>query len=264
MTSENTNPEIKACVALARMKLLDAETLGQLIDNRTAEALASTAEISMRREIETDLWDRASNAKQREYHFTSQTDNEHVDSAIDTLTRWNRLDKDSPERPYKFVICSPGGSVIHGMKLYNVLKGIATNRPVITVASGLCASMGTIIHQAGSLRVIEPGCSYLIHDVSGESFGSIGNMQDTMEYMNKLNTVLHTALAEKSRLSLAEVAELSKRRDSWHMADETLAMGFADVIDFSINAHVGMPIPQIEEQAPLKKTRARKALEVKS
>lgn len=257
----------KLALVESKVAAIDAERVGQLIDNRTAEALAITAEISAKREIDTNEWEHVSNSRVREYHFTSDVSGTSTDHAMDTLTRWNRLDKDQPERPYKFVICSPGGSVIHGMKLYNVIKGIATKRPMITVASGLCASMGTIIHQAGNLRVIEPGCSYLIHDVSGESFGTIGSMQDTVDWMNKLNHSLHVALAEQSKLSVEEVAALSKRRDAWFMPEEILSMGLADVIEFSLNVYAGMSIPEVVEAVkitPIKKSRARKDVEAKS
>lgn len=264
MSKADPTPEelnMKLQLAASKIAAIDAERDGQLIDNRTAEALAVTAEISAKREVDTSKWEHVSNSRVREYHFTSDVNANSVDHAMDTLTRWNRLDEDQPDRAYKFVICSPGGSVIYGMKLYNVLKGIATKRPVITVASGICASMGTIIHQAGNLRVIEPGCSYLIHDVSGESFGSIGSMEDTMAWMSKLNHSLHVALAEQSKLTIDEIASLSKRRDAWFMPDEVLSMGLADVIEFSLNACAGMPIPDVVLLKPaiLTKTRARKA-----
>lgn len=259
--------DAKAHVTASKIRYIEAQTHGQLIDNRTAEALAITAEISAAREIDSRKWEDVGASRVREYHFTSQVDGDSVDRAIDVLSRWQRLDADDPTRPYKFVICSPGGAVVYGMKLYSTLKAIASKRPVITVASGLCASMATIIHQAGTLRVIEPGCSYLIHDVSGESFGSVGSMQDTMDWMNKLNHALHVMLAEKASISLDEIAALGKRRDGWFMPEEIVAYGLADVIGFALDAHVGMPVPEVvkavEWTTPPKRTRARKAVEVK-
>lgn len=124
--------------------------------------------------------------------------------------------------------------MISGMKLYSTLKSIAATRTIVTVASGICASMATVIHQAGTQRLVEPGCSYMIHDVSGEVFGSIGNMQDQMDWLNKLNHQLHRALAEHSNLSIDEIAELSKRRDSWYMSEEVVEMGLADRIGYAI------------------------------
>lgn len=209
----------------------EAQTIGQEIDNRTAAALAASAEIALGRENLKEQWDAASNGRNRTYHFTDAVTTESVESAVDVFTRWNRLDGDNG-KAYRFVICSPGGNVISGMKLYSTLASIAAKRPLITVASGICASMATVIHQAGSKRIIEPGCSYMIHDVSGEMFGSITSMQDTMDWLKKLNAQLHVLLAEKSKLSVEKVAELGSRRDAWYMPDEVVEMGFADEIGY--------------------------------
>lgn len=216
----------------AQANYFNVQAEGQAIDNRTAAALARSAEIALDREQLKELWESASNGRNRVYHFTDSVTADTVEFAVDVLNRWHRIDGDDG-REYRFVICSNGGNVIHGMKLYSTLKAIAQSRPVITIASGICASMATVIHQAGTIRVIEPGCSYMIHDVSGEMGGSIANMQDQMEWMNKLNHHLHVALAEKAKIPLEKIAELSKRRDSWYMPDEVLELGLADEIGYA-------------------------------
>lgn len=208
-----------------------AQTDGQVIDNVTARALADSAILALGRENLKEQWEGASNGRNRSYHFTDNIGGDTVEAAVDVLNRWQRIDKDN-QNPWRFVICSGGGNVIHGMKLYSTLRAIAEKRPLITVASGICASMATVIHQTGTLRLIEPGCSYMIHDVSGEVFGSITNMQDTMDWLNKLNSQLHKCLAEKAKLSVAEIAELAKRRDSWYMPEEVVEMGLADEIGY--------------------------------
>lgn len=215
----------------AQAEYFKAQTAGQLIDNDTARALSVSAEIALKRELLKEEWDAASNGRNRSYHFTDSITNDTVEAAVDVLNRWQRVDKDN-DNPWRFVILSGGGNVIAGMKLYSTLKAIAAKRPIITVASGICASMATVIHQAGTTRLIEPGCSYMIHDVSGEVFGSITNMQDTMDWLNKLNSQLHRCLAEKSTMTVEEIAELAKRRDSWFMPDEVVAMGLADSVGY--------------------------------
>lgn len=218
--------------AMAEARFYDAQTRGQEIDNDTAAALATSARIALARESLKERWDAASNGRNRSYHFTDNVTSDTVEAAVDVFNRWQRLDGDDG-RPYRFVICSGGGNVISGMKLYSTLKAIATKRPLITVASGICASMATVLHQTGTRRVIEPGCSYMIHDVSGEVFGSIGNMQDTMKWLEKLNHQLHVCLAEKSSLTAAAIAELAKRQDSWYMPEEVVELGLADEIGYA-------------------------------
>lgn len=224
--------EAQAAKAYAEAEYFKAKTLGQQVDTETAQALSTSARIAVGREQLKEQWDAASNGRNRAYHFTDGVGSDTVEAAVDILNRWQRLDVDNQD-PYRFVICSPGGSVVAGMKLYSTLKAIAAKRPVITIASGVCASMATIIHQAGTERVIEPGCSYMIHDVSGEVMGSLANMQDTMDWLAKLNSELHKHLAEKSHMSIDEIAALSKRRDSWYMPAEVVEMGLADRVGYA-------------------------------
>lgn len=218
--------------AEAEAEYFRAKTVGQEIDNRTADALAHSADIALGRERLKEKWDAASNGRNRSYHFTDTVTTDTVEAAVDILNRWQRLDEGNHD-PYRFIICSPGGSVIAGMKLYSTLAAIAATRPLITVASGLCASMATVIHQTGTERVIEPGCSYMIHDVSGEVMGKLADMQDTMDWLAKLNNTLHVHLAERSKLPVEEIAALSKRRDSWFMPEEIIEMGLADRIGYA-------------------------------
>lgn len=224
--------EAEAAYRLAQAEHFRAQTLGQLIDNETAASLAASAKIAHSREELKERWESASNGRNRVFHFTDNVTGDSVEQAVDVLNRWQRLDK-GDERPWRFVICSPGGTVVHGMKLYSTLKSIGRTRPVITIATGICASMATVIHQAGTTRLIEPGCSYMIHDVSGEMFGTLSNMQDQMDWLNKLNHQLHVALAEHANLSIEEIAALSKRRDSWFMPSEIVEMGLADAIGYA-------------------------------
>lgn len=219
---------------LAKARYYEAQADGQLIDNETAGALATSAKIATHREEMKEVWEGASNGRNRAYHFTDVVDGDNVDRAVDVLNRWQRLDAGHPERPWRFIICSGGGSVTAGMKLYATLKSVAAQRPLITVASGFCASMATVIHQTGTLRLIEPGCSYMIHDVSGNVDGALGNMQDTMKWLEKLNHQLHIALAEKSVKTIEEIAEMSRRQDSWFMPEEVVEAGFADRIGYAM------------------------------
>lgn len=216
----------------AEAAFFQAKTAGQAIDNRTAEALAVSAGIALDRETLKTQWDAASNGRNRVYHFTDAINTDTVEAAVDVFNRWQRIDRENSDE-YRLILCSGGGSVVAGMKLYSTLKAIASKRELITVASGVCASMATVIHQAGSFRVIEPGCSYMIHDVSSDGIGgSLTNMQDTMEWLGKLNSNLHEHLAEKSHKTVEEIAEMSKRRDSWYMPAEVVEMGFADTIGY--------------------------------
>ena len=60
---------------------------------------------------------------------------------------------------------SPGGSVFHGMAVYNYLKGLK-GVEVITYNFGTVDSIGVIMYCAGSKRVSVPHARFLLHLVS--------------------------------------------------------------------------------------------------
>lgn len=218
----------------AEAEYFKAQTAGQRIDNTVAEALAESAKIALQRELRKEVWDDASDSRHRVYQLVDDIDSASVGAALDVLTRWERIDADNPDREWVFVICSSGGNVVAGIKLYALLKSLSAKRKITTVASGMCASMATVIHQAGTHRVIEPGTSYLLHDVSGGMQGNISNMQDTMAWLKMINHRLHIALAEKSKKSIEEIEKLCERRDAWFMAEDVVEMGLADSIGYAL------------------------------
>ena len=62
------------------------------------------------------------------------------------------------------MLSSPGGSVFHGLSIYNLLRG--TPIEVITYNFGTVDSIGVVIFCAGAKRVTVPHSRFLIHGVS--------------------------------------------------------------------------------------------------
>jgi ATP-dependent Clp protease, protease subunit len=62
------------------------------------------------------------------------------------------------------MISSPGGSVFHGLSIYNYLKGAPV--AVDTYNFGSVDSIGVIIYCAGDRRVCVPNARFLLHGVS--------------------------------------------------------------------------------------------------
>ncbi len=229
LESLKTKAEIRKLEAEAAYAEAQAEA--QTHDAALAKTLSETALISLRNEERRYNSGLAGDLNNRVYRFDDEVDEDSVNSAIETLSRWTRLDAAAnDDRPYKFVICSGGGSVVHGMKLYSCLKSIGQYREVITIGSGIVASMATVLLQAGTTRVIEPGTSFLLHEVSGGSVGKINDIKDTLAWFDQLNIMLNKILAERSKLDFEEVATLTSRKDVWLQPEEVIDKGFADRI----------------------------------
>lgn len=230
MTKELTDP----LYVIAKTRLVEAQIDGQLSDNRLADALADTAGIAAERESLKNKWELAGAAYHRIYYLTGEIGEKSMGSMIDTLSRWDRMDDGLPDREYRLVICSPGGDVVHGFQAYSFLKGLAERRTLTITAAGLCASMATILHQAASegRRVIEPGCSYLIHEVSGGVGGRSDAIKDTAEWMQTLNQTMREIFAERSHIEAEEFEARINRRETFLTPEQVLEWGLADEIRY--------------------------------
>lgn len=225
LNEEKTKAEIRKLVAEATYA--EAQAVAQTYDAELAKTLADTALINYKNEERRYSSGLAGDLNNRVYRFDDEVDEDSVGSAVETLSRWHRLDGDD-NRPYRFVISSGGGSVVYGMKLFSTLKSIGLTRPVITIASGICASMATVLLQGGTERLIEPGTSFLLHEVSGGAMGKIGDLKDTMNWFSQLNQMLNQILADRSHLSVEEVETLTTRKDCWMQPEEVVEKGLAD------------------------------------
>lgn len=67
------------------------------------------------------------------------------------------------------LLSTPGGSVFHGLSIYNYLKGLPIDN-VITHNFGSVDSIGVVIYCAGKERLSSPQARFLIHGVSA-NFG---------------------------------------------------------------------------------------------
>lgn len=217
-------------------RYFDEQSEGQRIDNELARHILKAGEFASHRETRKFQWEAAADQYHRVYHLNSDIDDTSVSHAISTLSRWHRMDTAMGEHgEYRVVICSPGGYISVGMKLYAFLKNLGLDRNIITIASGFCASMATIIHQAGTERWIDSGTSYLIHDPSGYAGGTIGDIEDTKAWMDQLKQQGHIILAERSKLTAEEIGERCKRRDWWMLSDEVVELGFADKVTSEVH-----------------------------
>lgn len=63
------------------------------------------------------------------------------------------------------LISTPGGSVFHGISLYNYLKGLPLEK-ITTHNFGSVDSIGVVVYSAGDERISSPQARFLLHGVS--------------------------------------------------------------------------------------------------
>ena len=130
----------------------------------------------------------------------------------------------------KMFINSPGGSVIDGLAIYDVMNFVEPD--VATYCMGMCASMGSILVSSGAKgkRFILPNGSVMIHQVSSAT-GRVQNadLQIAAKESQKIQNTLYNILATNTGKSFEEI-ERDADRDHWFTAQEAVDYGLIDKI----------------------------------
>jgi ATP-dependent Clp endopeptidase proteolytic subunit ClpP len=171
--------------------------------------------------------DRAADARAAHiYTFYSSVDADTVQQCMSELGTWSRRD---PGSELTVIFNSPGGSVLDGLALFDYLRQLRSlGHPVTTMALGRAASMGAVLLQAGSNRVMGRNAFLLIHEVSHQSVGKVSEMEDGVGFTKRLQQRLLAILAERSTLTEREINRRWSRKDWWLDAEEAVAVGLAD------------------------------------
>lgn len=195
---------------------------------RKESALALEAELRIA-ELQTAARDDASSAnRRRAYPFMTEVKEGSVRTCIATLDAWHSRD---PGEDVSITFNSPGGSVVDGLALYDHIADMrASGTNVTTIARGGVYSMGAVLLQAGTERVIGANATMLIHELGGGLIGSYGEMQDRQEWHDLLMERLVVILAERSTLTVKQTKAKMKRKDWFLNAEQVVEFGFADRI----------------------------------
>lgn len=139
------------------------------------------------------------------------------------------LSAEDPERDLYLYINSPGGSVTAGMAIYDTMQFIPND--VVTVATGLAASMGQFLLSSGSpgKRFATPHARILMHQPSGGIGGTESDVRIQADLIQQMKQVMAELTAEQTGQSVDTILA-DNARDKWFTAEEGLEYGFFDKI----------------------------------
>lgn len=138
---------------------------------------------------------------------------------------------DKPHAPVLILINSPGGYVIPGLDMFDlIMEYRAKGWEINTKVTGMAMSMAGVILQAGARREMTPRSTFMLHEVASYAEGKTSDIEDQLEFTKKLQLHCSAILAERSHLTVEEVDQLWKRRDIFMTAEQTLEKGFIDGI----------------------------------
>ena len=167
----------------------------------------------------------------RTYTLQGPVDRESIGDCLETLSHWARR---FPGQPITLQICTEGGDLFDGLALFGFVRQlVSSGTEVTTVGLGWGASMGGILLQCGSHRVLDRDAYLMIHaPVTGwfRSHIPTHEVHDEAKLLERLWEHCSELLAERSTLSAEEIRQRAERRDWWAPAGEALALGLCDEV----------------------------------
>lgn len=239
MSDETKSPaEIEALVLKykAEAAKFEAEARKANTEAAQSECALKDQEIDLRQKqrIETELL--ALDTYNYTYRYSAAVDDSTVKACLDKLTFWHRT---APTADIEIIFNSPGGSVFAGMDLFDYIQDLRADHTVTTVARGYAASMGGILLQAGTKRVMGREAYILIHEVSTWAAGKVGEIEDEYLFLKKISDRVVGIFAERARqagangtashpITAAQVRKNWNRTDWWLDSTEALKLGIVD------------------------------------
>jgi len=129
--------------------------------------------------------------------------------------------------PVDVEIDSPGGSVIEGIAIFNLLRDYAGE--VTVTVSALAASMATYIALAGDRLRVRDNSTWMIHNVWSVIAGDHNELRKQADIQESLTELLARRYAAKTGKSLEDVRGLMDA-ETWLFGPEIVEAGFADEV----------------------------------
>ncbi len=124
-------------------------------------------------------------------------------------------------------IHSPGGNVLDGFAIHNVLKGI--DAKIYAHVEGIAASAASFILMAGDVITMPEDAFVMVHNAWGFAMGDSEEMRKTADIMDKLQESIINIYENRTGLERETVVEMMSV-ETWMNADDALSFGFIDMI----------------------------------
>lgn len=135
--------------------------------------------------------------------------------------------------PLYVVINSPGGSVLDGALIVSAIQ--ASRSPVYTVCLSLCASMGSIIFEAGAKRMMVDRAVLMFHPAAGGFEGTFPQIQTRLNFFNNFVLKMDSEIAKRVGLTLPEFTT-KINNELWLDAEDALKQHFSDsIVNVTLN-----------------------------
>ena len=226
--SEKERAEARAFDAQAEQYRAEARKANAEALN--SEMTAELGEIALQKALRTEKEDLAADKYHFLYPFNAVVSESTVKSCMDQLMKWVRLEP-RKKLNIEIVFNSPGGDVIHGMALFDFIQMLRRmGHKITTMTIGMAASMAGILLQAGDVRAMGAESWLMIHEASFGAAGSMGQVEDTVDWVKMIQKRILNIFAARSHLSVTQLDRRWKRKNWWISSDDALKLGLIDEI----------------------------------
>lgn len=146
---------------------------------------------------------------------------------------------------------TPGGQLSTTVQIISAIRQCKGN--VVTCIEGEVCSAGTMIFLAGHKYIVNPNCTFMIHNYSGWAGGKGNEVSRRVNYMEKyFKKLAHDIYSDF--LTEEEIENVLEGRDFWMESDEIIArLGeedssqdskdiAAEIIEGTVEGNVDQPI----------------------
>jgi ATP-dependent Clp protease protease subunit len=137
------------------------------------------------------------------------------------------LESDDPDKDISLYINSPGGSIYHGLAIYDTMQFIRPD--VQTICYGIAMSMGSLLLAGGApgKRMALPNSRILIHQPSGGYEGKSSDIEIHAREVLALRARVDELYAQHTGQEIERV-HADMERDRYFTGAEAVAYGLVD------------------------------------
>ena len=126
--------------------------------------------------------------------------------------------------PIKLYLSTYGGGCYEGLALYDVIE--ASQTPIEVVCTGKIMSMGIIVALGAKVRKGYRNTTFMIHQVSGISLGTLRDMEETVAEVSRINDMLFKVIKSKTKITEERLNQVIQQKQDWIItAEEALELG---------------------------------------
>lgn len=126
--------------------------------------------------------------------------------------------------PIELYLSTYGGGCYDGLALYDVIE--ASKTPIEVVCTGKIMSMGIIVALGAKVRKGYRNTTFMIHQVSGVSIGTLRDMEETVAEVSRINDMLFKVIKSKTKVTEERLNQVIQQKSDWFItAEEALELG---------------------------------------